>query len=171
MRKAIITKFNRIYENALSSTVAFCSALVLILVVSVSYDVGARYFFNKPTGWTTETAAFIILFLSFLSAGYILKQDLHVRMDLIYDALKSKNKNILDILASFFSMIVCAIVVWRGTIVTIELFSQKTLTLTTMQVVQWPFMAVIPIGMFFFLIEYMRKFIRAVSQLMGKNIR
>lgn len=92
-------------------------------------------------------------------------------MDLIYDALKSKNKNILDILASFFSMIVCAIVVWRGTIVTIELFSQKTLTLTTMQVVQWPFMAVIPIGMFFFLIEYMRKFIRAVSQLMVKNIR
>ncbi len=169
MWKIIIGKLNRSFDVLLSSTVTICSSMVFFLIVSVCYDVGARYFFNKPTSWSTETAAFILLILSFLGAAHVLKRDIHVRMDLIYDAVKKRYKHILDVITSLFSILICAIVVWRGTLVTMDLFTQNTLTPTTMQVVQWPFMAIIPLGMFFFLIEYLRKFIRAVSLLLDKN--
>jgi TRAP-type mannitol/chloroaromatic compound transport system permease small subunit len=90
-------------------------------------------------------------------------------MDVIYDALKKRNKYVVDAITSFLSILVCLILVWRGTLVTIDLFNQKTLTLTTLRVIQWPFMAVIPLGMFLFLIEYLRRFIRAISLLFAKT--
>jgi len=169
MWKILLEKINRSFDVLLSSTAIICGAMIFFIVISVCYDVGARYFFNAPTSWATETAAFILLILPFLVAAWVLKQNTHVRMDLIYDALRKRNKCILDALTSLLSILVCLILVWRGTLVTIDLFNQKTLTLTTMRVIQWPFMAVIPLGIFLFFIEYLRRLIRAISLLFSKN--
>jgi len=165
----IIKKLNAFFECLLSTTAYICSALVFFLIISVSYDVGARYFFNRPTSWTTETAAFIILILSFFAAAYILKRGTHVRMDLVYNALRIRYKLILDIVTSFLSMLICAILIWRGSLVTLDLYAHNTLTPTTLRVVQWPFMAIIPIGLFFFFFEYMRSFFRAIIRLLAKG--
>jgi TRAP-type C4-dicarboxylate transport system permease small subunit len=169
MWKILLEKINRGFDVLLSLAAILCGAMICFVVISVCYDVGARYLFNAPTSWITETAAFILLILPFLAAAWVLKQGTHVRMDVIYDALKKRNKYVVDAITSFLSILVCLILVWRGTLVTIDLFNQKTLTLTTLRVIQWPFMAVIPLGMFLFLIEYLRRFIRAISLLFAKT--
>ena len=142
--------------------------MVVFLIISVCYEVVARYFFNRPTSWVTEVGSFILLCLPFLVTGWVLKNDTHIRMDLIYENLSPRNRNIFDAVTSFLSIIVCLIIVWRGTGVVAELYRDNIRTDTTMYVVQWPFMAVIPFGILLFLIEYLRRFLRAIS-LIGKQ--
>lgn len=90
-------------------------------------------------------------------------------MDLLYERFTVRRRAILDALTSFLSVIVCLIIVWRGTGVVLELFKFRTHTDTSMLVVQWPFMAVIPFGILLFLLEYFRRFLRSITLLAGKE--
>jgi len=167
--KKCFEKFNRFIDSLLSLTATLTGVMVVFLIISVCYEVVCRYFFNRPTSWVADVGSFILLFLPFMVTGWVLKNDTHVRIDLLYDRLGIRNKIIFDAFTSFLAIIVCFILVLRGTGIVVELFNENIYTDTTMHVVQWPFMAVIPFGILLFLVEYVRKFLRAISLLTGKN--
>lgn len=61
-----------------------CVVVFAIMVFSVSYGVLGRYLtFVKAPRWTQELAILSLVWLCFLSAGYAIKEDKHVRMTII----------------------------------------------------------------------------------------
>ncbi len=74
----------------------------LIAPFIYSYEVVARYLFNSPTNWAHESM-FLMFGMQYLIAGaYTLREDGHVRVDVLYTKLRGITRSGLDILTSTF---------------------------------------------------------------------
>lgn len=74
-------KFEDIFSEIM---LALCVVIFITMVFSVSYGVLGRYLtFVKSPRWTQELAILCLVWLCFVSAGYAIKSDKHVRMSVI----------------------------------------------------------------------------------------
>ena len=73
------------FEDFFSSVMlALCVLIFAVMVFSVSYGVLGRYLtFVKAPRWTQELAILCLVWLCFVSAGYAIKVNKHVRMSII----------------------------------------------------------------------------------------
>ncbi|WP_224407270.1 TRAP transporter small permease subunit [Afifella sp. IM 167] len=89
------------------------AAYFAVFVITV-YDVGMRYFFQSPTVWGLELVIAIAAVHYVLAGAYVLGEDKHVRIDVIYQTLPSRARMVLDVVAILLSMIFLAVVVYYG---------------------------------------------------------
>lgn len=84
------------------------SFLVILMMITVVYEVIMRHLFASPTEWAFETTNFMLLWISALAAGNTLGHKEHVRIDLVYGRLKKRNQAVLDLFTSslFFFFII-----------------------------------------------------------------
>ncbi len=75
--------------------------LIFVLVGVLLLDAVTRNVLNIPLHWCIEFAQFTLVAYYFVGAPYSLKEDSHVRMDLIYSHLSERNKGRLDLLTDF----------------------------------------------------------------------
>ncbi len=78
------------------------SWLTLLLVLLVSGDVAMRYIFNISYVAIQELEWHIYAIIFLLGAGYTLKHNGHVRVDLIYQRLSKKYRAWIDLLGCIF---------------------------------------------------------------------
>ena len=71
---------------------------ILILTLSVSYEVFVRYVLNAPTVWAFDMMVQMYGALFLMAGPYALAQDTHVRADVIYRFLQPKWQARLDFL-------------------------------------------------------------------------
>ena len=76
-----------------ADAIGYFTAFVLVLMIlNVTYDVVMRYFFNTGSIAMQEMEWHLFSVIILLGISYTLKEDGHVRVDLIYDRLTSKQK-------------------------------------------------------------------------------
>ncbi len=73
-----------------------CPALVLVLC----FEVTARYAFDSPTAWATETASMLGATIAVVGWAYTLKHDGHVRVDVWYSRMSTRGKALVNIVGS-----------------------------------------------------------------------
>jgi len=141
-----------------------------ILLVFASFGVGvmifSRYFLNRPLGWMIEINEYILLYLAFLLAAWVLKKEAHVKMDVVIEQVNPKIQLVCNVASSILGAMVCLVLTWFGTKVTWHLYQSGTLTPTYLELPKFPFMFVIPFGSFMFMLQFIRRaygFIRAWS--------
>ena len=60
------------------------SFLIVPMIGVMVLEVVLRYFFNSPTIWALESAQILFGFMFMLGAGYTLKEDGHIRVEIAY---------------------------------------------------------------------------------------
>jgi TRAP-type mannitol/chloroaromatic compound transport system permease small subunit len=76
-----------------ADAIGYFTAFVLVLMIlNVTYDVVMRYFFNTGSIAMQEMEWHLFSVVILLGISYTLKEDGHVRVDLIYDRLTHKKK-------------------------------------------------------------------------------
>lgn len=94
---------------------AFAAFLGLMLVLVTVYDVTLRYFFQAGSVAVQEAEWHLFGLMFLLGAGYTLKAEGHVRVDLLYSRWSQKTKALVNVLGSvFFLFPFCAIVIWSS---------------------------------------------------------
>lgn len=81
------------------------SFLIFALILTLTYEVVARYFFGAPTQWSFNLTYFISSFFLMLSMGYTWQCGEHVSVDLISSRLPRRAAavlNVVFILGLFF---------------------------------------------------------------------
>jgi len=68
------------------------SWLTFVLVLLVCFDVTIRYFFNDTHAWIMELEWHLFALIFLLGAGYTLKHDHHVRVDLFYTKFSQRDQ-------------------------------------------------------------------------------
>lgn len=68
------------------------SWLTFVLVLLVCFDVTIRYLFNDTQAWIMELEWHLFALIFLLGAGYTLKHDHHVRVDLFYTKFCRRDK-------------------------------------------------------------------------------
>jgi len=150
-------KTGRIIDIVSVSFVWFSGLLMIFSLVSVCIDVVMRYFFNSPSGWILQISEYILLYIPFLSAAYVLKEDGHIKVDIILNCLSKKTKAILNTVTSILGALILFILTYYGVIVTYDFYIRKVPTLKYLKIPEFLVIIVIPIGCFMFALQFIRR--------------
>jgi len=140
------------------------SFLAVALMVLMVWEVVARYVFNKPTIWSFDINQFLFCGLTALGAAYTLRTDGHVSIDILYSRLNSRVRGIMGIFTTLIMMAVLYVIIWQSSVATIDAYKGNFVTQTFFAPPVYPAKALIPIGMFFFLLQAIARIIRYVIQ-------
>ena len=153
----VLTKILSFFDRILDGMAALAGILLLIIMIFVSGEVAARYFFNRPTGWITEIGSYVLLYVTFLAAAWVLRADGHVSMDSIVSLFSPKTQSFIHLVTSSVSALVCLILAWLGVRVSWELFQTGYFTPTMLELPKWFLTAIIPAGFFLLGVQFIRK--------------
>ena len=131
--------------------------VVLFLTLLISAEVGMRYFFNHPIENVDEVTEHALLYITFLSAAWVLKKGGHVQIDIIYNQLGPRVRAYLDLLNPILGAAVCLALAWFSFEATWLAFERGTVFATTWSLPRWPVLVVIPVGSFLLFIEFLRE--------------
>lgn len=99
--KGIIRIINAINEQVGKLTAWFTTVLVLL----VGLHVLMRYQMDYNPTWITELEWHIFALIFLLGAGYSMKHDRHVRVDLFYTRFSEKDKALVNLIGTLFFLI------------------------------------------------------------------
>lgn len=135
----------------------FVSFWSVIAVFVYYYEVLARYVFNSPTNWAHE-AMFLTFGMQYLIAGaYALREDAHVRVDVVYLLLPDRVKVITDIVTSVFFFIFTVTLMVTGWIFFTDSFQVLEVSFTEWGIQYYPVKAMMAVGAFFIVLQGLAK--------------
>lgn len=101
----------RIVDRLLGAALA---ALMVGMVVSVTWQVLSRYLFVVPAAWTEELARFLLIWIGTLGAAYAYRNGSHLGLDLLPAGLEGASRERLIRLTHFVCMLFAAAVLVVG---------------------------------------------------------
>ena len=87
-------------RNIIDTIGNLCSIVMILMILNVFYDVVMRYFFNDVSIAMQELEWHLFAAMFMFGIGYTLKEDGHVRVDVIYDQLSKKKQAIINLVGS-----------------------------------------------------------------------
>ena len=148
----------------LNSGAGFLAGYVVIIMnFVVLYAVIMRYGFDRPPLWSTETATFMLMFITFIPLGYVLQNNMHIKVDFIAMRFSDKTQKKLDIFNAFLGAAFTAILFWQSCRLTSTAFKLDWVTMETETPLGYPLL-MMPLG---FAILFFSCLIKGLSQLIA----
>ena len=89
--------------------VDFCAVLsaviLLFMTVILCFDVASRFFLGFGIGWSLEVVEYGLLWFTLLAGAWVLRNDRHVKVDILLYRFSSKTRNKINIITSWFTAI------------------------------------------------------------------
>jgi len=89
-------------------------ALLMVVVVTLSAQVIARYVFAAPISWSEEVARLALIWLTFVASGFVTADRKQITVDLIPRRLGSRVIAILDRIAGSIVLLSCLMLLVGG---------------------------------------------------------
>jgi len=153
-------KLDRLLEIVNSVMAGIGAFMVIFMMLAISYSVLMRYLWNRPVAWIVEVSSYLMLYITFLGAAWLLRRDGHVAIDLFTNHLSSKQMALFKSATSVAGALVGFILTWKGTLVTLDNFTRGVVTMGILNTPQFLLIAIIPIGGFLLMIEFILRIIR-----------
>ena len=107
-----VAAFVRIIDNINTRIGQVFGFLVIANAGILLYGVIMRYVFSLPVHWGGEIAWTLFILFSLLAGAYVLRQDYHVRLDVVYGRLSAKTKAIMDMATFIFFLLFLVLLTW-----------------------------------------------------------
>ena len=143
------------------------AVLLAFILVAVIIEVIARYLFNRSQMWVIESCEYSMLYITFLGTAWLLQKNGHIKVDFVTNRLNPKSRVIVETINSLIGVVISFIVTWYGVLVTWDLFVKGTITITALEPPLAPIVAVIPVGGFLLLIQFLRNTYNQIGELRG----
>ncbi|WP_105565712.1 TRAP transporter small permease [Microbacterium halophytorum] len=91
-------------------------ALLGGLLVSVMLQVVSRYVFRAPLPWTDEVSRFLLVWLTFIAAAYVMSERMHVTVDLALAKLGVRAVAAVDTIATIVVVAAAGVMTVAGVI-------------------------------------------------------
>lgn len=126
--------------------VFIASLLMALLMIVVCVDLTLRYCFNSPLIWATEVTEITLLYITFLGAAQVYKEDGHVVIDVVLVLVSERWRRVLGIVSSAIAGVVSAVLVYYGFLTTYNHYVRGVFNPTILETPIALIMAIIPIG-------------------------
>ncbi|MFC2014272.1 TRAP transporter small permease subunit [Chloroflexota bacterium] len=152
-----LTKIQDIFDRGLGLLAYVASSLLLVSWFIVCLEVFMRYSLNRPLTWVVEATEYILLYVTLLGAAWLLKEDGHIKLDLVLNRMNPRTQAVLNFTTSLLGAVTCLVIAWYGTQSTIMHYQESLRTFTALELLKWPFLIVIPFGIFLLFIQFARR--------------
>ena len=111
--KKILKLYLNLVDSINGAIGAICAVLTIFMVLTVFVVVALRYGFSYGKIWMQELYVWIHAFVFLAAAGYTLRDEGHVRIDLIYSKRSSKTKAVINLFGSFVFAVPFLYFLWK----------------------------------------------------------
>ncbi|MCF8043430.1 MAG: TRAP transporter small permease [Desulfarculaceae bacterium] len=147
----------KVFDGLVTAGAAAAGLIFLFMMVAVCVDVVMRYWFQSPMGWVVEVCEYLLLYVTFLGAAWLLRKHGHVRVDLIYFYLSDRSIARLKFITAIAGTVACAILFIIGCQSTIDAFIRGNPEIKTLSIPKWTLLWVIPYGSLMLAIQFARQ--------------
>ena len=153
----IISRLGTVFDCAIVIMARLSDVILMFLMLSVCADVILRYFFNRPQAWIVEISEYLLLYITFLGAAWVLKNEGHVIIDILVARVSPTTRATFGIISSVIGTFVCLVVFWFGAAETLDIFKRGVAVPSVLEFPKGPLVAIIPFGSFFLMIQFIRR--------------
>ena len=157
--------WNRLLGRAVTVVEWFSIALLVAMVVLVTWAVFTRYVLNASLVWYDEFASYLLVWLTFFGAVVADHRRKHINFDLLVDKLKPTARRVADIVGEIAVLGFQFVLFWYGWVLTERMGDETAISLTWVKIA-WV-NAVLPIAGAMMLILSVN---RLVALLSGKPL-
>ncbi len=138
-----------------------------IMTFLVFFQVVTRYLFSYSIAWVEELARYLMIWMAFLGAASLFKDDSHIRMDLVYNKFPQGVRNFLGLLFGLLQIAFLVMLFKLGLeyAESVDIVVSPTLRIS----MRWPAMiiSISSVMMIFFILSYM---VQTVVRLTGRTL-
>ncbi|WP_158231939.1 MULTISPECIES: TRAP transporter small permease [unclassified Sporosarcina] len=160
-------------SNLLDSIINFMAILgrVVIIIISllIIVDIVSLKFFSYQFPWVLEVSEYLLVFLTFLGVAWLLREDGHIKLDLLLNRLSEKNRMRMEILNSCIGAIISLVITVYGFLATWNLHMRDIKTENILEIPRSLLIVVIPVGFLFVFIQFIRNFLSAINKLKSRR--
>ena len=145
--------------------------LLVLLTIVVCYEVVARYAFNAPTLWGYELGTMLTGSAFLIGLAYALRQDGHIRIDFVTNAIGPRGKAVVDLLG--YVLLMLPLTLWlcwfllRQAIASYA--SQEHTGASAWNPVIWPIRTVFFAAFLLLLLQIAAEIIKALRLVVGRE--
>lgn len=88
--------------------------LLAALLISVMVQIVSRYVFQSPLPWTDEVSRFLLVWLTFIAAAWVMSDRSHVTVDLAVSKLGIRSIALVDSIATAIVVVGAGVMAWAG---------------------------------------------------------
>lgn len=142
---------------------------ILVLILSMMYEVIARYGFGAPTLWAFDISYMLNGSIFLLGAGYALKEDVHIRIDFLSQKFPRRVQQLLNGLIYLCVMApITGGLAWVASQKALKAFlTHEVESVSPWAPVVWPFYAIIALGLVVFTLQFVSE---ALKYLGGRRM-
>jgi TRAP-type mannitol/chloroaromatic compound transport system permease small subunit len=138
------------------------SILSLGVAFIIVYEIIVRQVFLKPTVWVDEGTVFGCGLLYMLGGAWTLRQDCHVRVDMLYHGLSRRGKAVVDSLTYFAFLLYVAVMIWAFWSYVGESVRLHETTMSPWDPPIWPLKVAFLVSLVMLFFQQTAKFVRDV---------
>jgi TRAP-type C4-dicarboxylate transport system permease small subunit len=153
----LLKKVSILFDRILNFSAVLACILLSFTTISVCAGIFSRYFLSRPWAWVTEVNEFIIVYITFLVAAWVLKQERHVKMEVIISSLDERVQAKINFATSIFCALGCLIIAGYAIKVTWSLYETHAFTYTVLELPKWIFYFPIFFGFLFLFFQFFRR--------------
>jgi len=131
--------------------------LMILTLFLVCGDIGTKLAIGRSLPWVAEIVEYSLLWLTFLGTGWVLKQNAHIKMDMVLDRLPPKYAGFVNLLTSILGTVVCLVMTVYSARVTCQHFQSGYRLLTFMTVPAALVNFIIPVGFALLTVQFARR--------------
>ena len=142
----MLNSLNRAFDRTNRVLGYVSAAFVVTMTVTVLYDVFARLLFHAPTIWVIDINEYLLVYLTFVPAAWILMNDHHVKVEIVTARLRPAAQRRLRMVTDILGLIYCVVLAWQSWAVAWHAFENGYRFSTALNLPKFPALVIIPIG-------------------------
>jgi len=143
--------------------------LVLAATLISAANAGMRYAFDMASNAWLEMQWYLFAAIFLLAAGYTLKHNGHVRIDILYGRLTERRRAWVDLIGSLFFLLPFSLLLlwfsWPGFI---DAFQHSEMSPDAGGLLRWPVRLLIPLGFALLALQGFSEIVKRVAFLRGQ---
>ena len=144
-----------IYYNKIIVFLSYVAGVLLCLItLAVTAEILVRKFGNTSLPWVIECSEHALVFIAFTAAAWVLREDAHIKVDLVLSHLKKKPQAMLNVINSLLGGLLCLFITYRSALTIYDLWERHIYTVKTLEIPMAPLYSIICIGSLFLTIQF-----------------
>lgn len=116
-----------------------------LLFADIVVNVFARKLFHAPVIWSVDVAQYLMVYITFLPAAWLLLHGRHVRMTLVIDRLRRRARRTAILASDVVALVYSGILTWQGWIAAHDALVSHIAFPTISGIPEFPILVAIPI--------------------------
>ena len=157
---ARISKLFPMLLNVMSYLGRFTLVIIALLILA---DVLSSNIFNHSIPWVLEVTEYLLVFLTFFGAAWLLRENGHIQFDLFINYLSARTRDFLGFISSCIGFIISITITIFGFLTTVDMYTRGAYTDAMLQIPRFLLIVIVPIGFLLLSIQFLRNIISFLS--------